>query len=278
MASIKLHELHLFHSIDRDIFSRLVITLKRQASQTLLVMALWLWLEDAKHCEIISKLTRLSNNLLDAIANEATLCLNCLKSKSPTTQGGSLHLMSRVIDEEISLKTISLMKYTAISGLKAFLNEVCAWIFSDILLQILPIPSNWNITTPLYIPGFPHPTFGALEIYALPSSVTIPIKGLWGWKLNFEAPIDDRTIFLTFSRGFPVSEDEVRQFFVQMCGDCIESFEMEGVNESKIQSLYARMALRSVVYMDQIMGGKHIAKFRTNGKHIWARKFERREP
>lgn len=283
MASITLAELQLFHSIDRNIFSRLVINLKRPASQTLLVMALWLWLEDAKHCEIISKLTKISDNLLDAIANEAALCINCLKSRTPPTiHGGSLFLMSRIMDKELSLKTISMMKYTAISGVKAFLTQVCAWIFNDILLQILPFPCNFTyLNTPsLYVPGFPNPTFGPLEIYVLPSSVTIPINMLRGWKLNFEAPIDDRTLFLTFSRGFPVTGEEVMQFFTKMCGNCIESFEMEPIkeeNNKKSQSLYARMALRSVAYMDQIMAGKYMGKFRTNGKHIWARKFERRD-
>ena len=278
MASITLAELHLFHAIDREVFSRLVITLKRQPAQSLLIMALLLWLEDAKNCDIVSKLAKVSDSLLDAVTNEADLCLNILKAKTSTTHGGSLNLMSRFMATEITLKTISKLKYTAISGVKAFLKNVCAWIFTDILLQVLPTPSNVNFNvSPLFVPGFPHPLFGSIEIFLLPLNFTLPVEGLWGWKLNFEAPIDDRTIFLTFSRGFPVSEDEAKEFFVKMCGDCIEDFEMEVVVEPKTQALYARMVLRSVAYMDHIMTGKHIAKFRSNGKHIWARKFEKRD-
>ncbi|XP_021847022.2 uncharacterized protein [Spinacia oleracea] len=280
MASITLFELHLFHSIDRAVFSRLVTTLKIQASQALLIMALWLWLEDAKQCVIISKLVELTDNLLDAVANEAALCINCLKTKTPTTHGGSLHLISRMMGKEITLKHICDMKYTGISCVKAFLKEVCAWIFTDILFKVLPMSSNFNINRPLFIPGFPHPIFGLLEIKIMPLSIIVPVRGLRGWDLKFEAPIDDRTLFLTFSRGFPVPQTEVQQFFIQMCGEyCIESFQMEPIKDSlKTQSLYARMALRSVAYMDQIMRGKHVGKFRSKGKHIWARKFERRDP
>ncbi|KAJ8436751.1 hypothetical protein Cgig2_009725 [Carnegiea gigantea] len=276
MASITLAELHIFHAIDREVFSRLVITLKRQPAQSLLIMALVLWLEDAKNCDLVSKLAKVSDNLLDAVANEVGLCLNILKTKIPTTHGGSLHLMTRFMGTEITLKTISKLKYTAISGVKAFLKNICAWIFTDILLQVIPTPSDININiSPLSIPGFPHPVFGSLEIFLLPLNFTLPVEGLWGWKLNFEAPIVDRTLFLTFSRGFPVSEDEAKAFFMKMCGDCIEHFEMEVVVKPKTQALYAQMVLRSVAYMDQIMTGKHIAKFRSNGKHIWARKFEK---
>ncbi|XP_021762531.1 uncharacterized protein LOC110727273 [Chenopodium quinoa] len=280
MDSITLYQLHLFHSIDRDLFSRLVTTLKQQASQALLIMAFLFFLEDAKDFKIITNLIGLSDNLLVAVVNEVALCINCLKTKTLTTHGGSLHLLSRMMDKEISLKTIYDMKYTAISGVKVFLNDVCAWIFTDILIKVLPIPSNLHLNPPLFVPGFPHPTFGSLEIYLLPLNSIIPINGLLGSNKNIEAPIDDRTLFLTFSQGFPVSEGEVRQFFTKMCGNCIESFQMEIIfkNSSKVQSLYARLGLRSVAYMDKIMGGKHVAKFRSKGKHIWARKYERRDP
>ncbi|KAL9240772.1 hypothetical protein vseg_014954 [Gypsophila vaccaria] len=277
--SITLAEFHIFHSIDRNIFSRLVLALKRQVTQSLLIMALWLWLEDANKSEIISKLTNLSNNMLDLVANEASLYINCLKSKTIPPHGGTLIKMTGIMGKEINMKTISETKYTTISGVKAFLTNVCAWSFTDILLQVLPTPSTLNPNTPLKIPGFPHPTFGTLEIYPLPLTCKKPSDSLRGWRLGFEALVDDRTLFLTFSRGFPVSEEEAKQFFIKMCGDedCIESFEMEGVTEMKKQSLYATMALRSISYMDQIMCGKYMAKFKSNGKHIWARKFERRD-
>ncbi|KAK9725417.1 hypothetical protein RND81_05G142000 [Saponaria officinalis] len=279
MSSITLSEFHLFHSTDRHVFSRLVITLKRQATQSLLIMALWLWLEDANKCKIISKLTSLSNNILDTIANEASLCINYLKSKTPTLHGGTLNHMTSIMGKNINMKTLLETKYTTISGVKAYLSDVCAWCFTDILLQVLPTPSNLNPNTPLKIPGFPHPTFGTLEIYPLPLTSRKPTESPRGWAFKFEALVDDRTLFLTFSRGFPVTEEEAKQFFVKMCGDddCIESFEMEVVTEMNKQSLYATMVLSSVIFMDQIMCGKYMAKFKSNGKHIWARKFERRD-
>jgi hypothetical protein len=87
---------------------------------------------------------------------------------------------------------------------------------------------------------------------------------------------DDRTMFLTFSRGFPVLEEEVKELFTELFGDCVESVQMETVPSSE-QPLYARMVLRSVTFVDRMLEGKRISKFRVNGKHIWARKYERRD-
>ncbi|KAK9081785.1 hypothetical protein Syun_031231 [Stephania yunnanensis] len=48
----------------------------------------------------------------------------------------------------------------------------------------------------------------------------------------------ERTMFMTFSRGYPVTKAEVRDYFIKTYGDCIDSFHMEEV-ESTQQALYA---------------------------------------
>lgn len=87
---------------------------------------------------------------------------------------------------------------------------------------------------------------------------------------------DDKTMFLTFSRGFPVTEEEVRHLFTSTYGDCIKAMHM-GNEDANEQVLFATMVLNDVETLDRILNGKHIAKFRVNGKHIWARKYERRD-
>ncbi|KAL2534349.1 Uncharacterized protein Adt_07700 [Abeliophyllum distichum] len=63
-----------------------------------------------------------------------------------------------------------------------------------------------------------------------------------------EVPPEDRTMFVTFSRGYPVAEREVRHFFSTNFGDCIESFHMQEVRPHE-QPLYARVVfLKPVVY------------------------------
>lgn len=288
MVTISVEELHLYHKIDREIFSRLVIQFLRDPAESLLVMALWLWLEEKGYPNIILKMIAMPDSIVNVVADEAVRCLKCLETTNSRVelQGGGLPLTARILQTQISLQTFTKHRFTTISGIKIFLNNVCARIFADILQRVLAGPSTQTKPNqPLVIPGFPHPLFGALKVAPQPmDNDLIPTTELWGWHLINEVSEDDRTMFLTFSRGFPVSEEEVRELFTGMFGNCVESVHMGNVGSSSNnvsnndqQTLYARMILNSVSTVDQILDGKHISKFKINGKHIWARKYERRD-
>ncbi|KAL2458883.1 uncharacterized protein Fot_55446 [Forsythia ovata] len=87
-----------------------------------------------------------------------------------------------------------------------------------------------------------------------------------------EVPPEDRTMFVTFSRGYPVAEREVRHFFSTNFGDCIESFHMQEVRPHE-QPLYARVVFLKPSFIPEILDGTEKAKFTINGKHVWMRKF-----
>ncbi|KAK4356688.1 hypothetical protein RND71_025659 [Anisodus tanguticus] len=86
-----------------------------------------------------------------------------------------------------------------------------------------------------------------------------------------EVPPDDRTVFLTFSKGYPISETEVKEFFTRKFGEDVEEVYMQEVNDEE-QALYARLVTRSLVALEAIVDGGR-AKYNINGKHVWARKY-----
>ncbi|KAL7166292.1 hypothetical protein ACSBR2_037048 [Camellia fascicularis] len=88
--------------------------------------------------------------------------------------------------------------------------------------------------------------------------------------------MDDRTMFLTFSRGYPVSESEVKELFTGCFGNCVDNVDMDEF-KSVDQPLFARMVVCGVSIVDDILNWSSIAKFWINGKHVWARKYERRD-
>ncbi|KAG7599914.1 hypothetical protein ISN44_As06g040810 [Arabidopsis suecica] len=90
---------------------------------------------------------------------------------------------------------------------------------------------------------------------------------------------DDRTVFLTFSKGYPISEAEVRVYFTRRFGEVIESVEMQEV-EANEQPLFAKMVLKlqCALMMDQIVSARSRNKFTIDGKHVWARKYVRKNP
>ncbi|XP_010541599.1 PREDICTED: uncharacterized protein LOC104815016 [Tarenaya hassleriana] len=283
MASLTLDQLHTYHAIDRNIFSKLVTNYLRDPVESLLVMATWLWLEDKGFPAIIPKLLAFSDSIIDAIADEAVSSFRCLESSVPPIGSGLLPLTTRLMSREITLHMIYDQRYTAISGIKSFLATVCSRIFSDILQRILPSSSFISIHLPLIIPGFPHPTFGHVTV--MPNFVpTVEDEfsrfpdGLWAWNPSRNATENDRTMFLTFSRGFPVTQVEVKELFTTTFGEnAVEGVHMQESSGSNDQPLFARIVLDSVATVDRVLGGRRIAKFRINGKHIWARKYERRD-
>ncbi|XP_071911218.1 uncharacterized protein [Coffea arabica] len=83
---------------------------------------------------------------------------------------------------------------------------------------------------------------------------------------------EERTMFVTFSKGYPVAESEVTEFFTKLFGNCIEAFHMQPVRSDE-QPLYARVVFSTPKVIDLILGGVTKAKFTINGKHLWMRKF-----
>jgi len=90
-----------------------------------------------------------------------------------------------------------------------------------------------------------------------------------------DVPPEERTIFLTFSKGYPISEDEVHAFFTRRFGNFIEEIIMQDVAEGE-QVLYARMVCKTPEVIDRICGGNK-AKYSINGKHVWARKYVKKQ-
>ncbi|XP_047947277.1 uncharacterized protein LOC125193512 [Salvia hispanica] len=111
------------------------------------------------------------------------------------------------------------------------------------------------------------------------------ILGLWLCSLSHLSPSrgkgkatnevsrNERTMFVTFSKGYPVNEYEVKLFFERVFGNCIESFHMQEVSNPEEQSLYAKIVFLRPAFIRAILNGAMKAKFTINGKHVWMRKF-----
>lgn len=299
MAPITKTQLHLFYKIDREVFCFLIYRLHRDLTQSLLVMALWLWLENIGYPSLIPRVMGLPPTLANVLINEAWTCLECLETDiSVIPSDGGLPLTKRLMQRDISLRIFYLKRYTTITGIKSVLNNICAQIFDDILKIVL---KSQNISkarkystsgaststsgastsqsntsnTPLVVPGFPHPLFGTFDLSKRIVNLDLQDPRIWSTKLSDDVTDEDKKMFLTFSRGFPVSETEVIQLFKCRYGDCVHSLDMGDGNVNK-QKLFAVLILKTVANVDEILKGNKVAKLQINGKHIWARKYERR--
>lgn len=243
-------------------------------------MAMWLWLQNhASFFNLTAKVLNLSNMVINELAKEAADCLRWLQSKVPPKPNPleDMPYTALAMNRAISFQNFYKIRFTMISGIKNYLNNVCSVVFADILVQVLGNRySKLPLNVPIHVPGFPHPTFGVITVIPRSLDYTIPNKkGPLDtiWSLNPKAQVDDRTMFLTFSRGLYVTEEEVVELFNSKYGDCVEDVHMVPPTSSN-RSLYAKMVVRNVSTIDQILSTCSSAKFRINGKHVWARKYE----
>eukprot|EP00257_Ricinus_communis_P011310 XP_002532259.2 uncharacterized protein LOC8289751 [Ricinus communis] len=81
--------------------------------------------------------------------------------------------------------------------------------------------------------------------------------------------ITDRTLFITFSKGHPISKEELRDLIERTFGTCVEAVHMRVDPEP----LFARVVVNSVSVMAEILGDKDIVKLSTNGKDVRVRRF-----
>ncbi|KAH0922529.1 hypothetical protein HID58_022547 [Brassica napus] len=258
MSPPTLDQLHTYHAQERVIFSKLVLQFSRSPSESLLVMATWFWLENFGFEDILAIIFALPDRIIASFANEAVSCFRCIESSDPPNGFDQIPLTSQYLQNHISLPMIYKHRYTAIAGIKTFLNTICSRIFSDILAQVIPYSSPPYFVPrfhpSLIIPGFPHPTFG---------------------NINVMRPdlVDGAEVKELFTNIF----GEKCVVGVYMREDCISSPNIVACNNDQQQSLFAKLVLDSVVTVDRILEGEKLQKFRINGKHIWARKYNEKK-
>ncbi|XVF88895.1 hypothetical protein PTKIN_Ptkin19aG0087300 [Pterospermum kingtungense] len=280
--SVSKDDFNLFHRIDRELYSLLVMMLWRDPVESMQVLALWLWLERVGFRKVVKKTLTLPHILINELADEAVTCLKVINNDliASSSEGSDTPLMQCLMEKDLTLQFFSKHRLIATKGLARIMNGVCMKALKDIRQhavernaarsvaeshsqQVMPQPLQMQ---PMVQPGLP-PMMGSGHVVGLP----LP------WPQHNEVHPDDRTMFVTFSKGYPVYEWEVREFFTRAYGDCIESLHMQEVMPYE-QSLFARIVFHSPAAIEMILNGTSKAKFTINGKHVWARKFVSKRP
>ncbi|XP_042495141.1 uncharacterized protein LOC122074382 [Macadamia integrifolia] len=346
-SGITTEELRWFHWIDREIFTRLVITLGRDIEESVRIIALWQWMEEMGFQNIIIKLLSLPDIVLNFTANEAVRLLNSLEGRRGINDTSNAEeevaFTRRLLNSTlISLSYVFENRVSAVQVISKFITDLATRVFGDIIQMAMNRRAQFlnsssvngfniwtNSTSPHpgssfdssidiglrlaglqigvenrtvsqqpdvrgkqitmgpgpsgsepQIPALPRPFFNNSQYFvggpSSTSSAPQPHNPLPVVASDDATgvPPDDRTIFVTFSRGYPILKRELQTFFTMIYGDCIESIHMQDVVYG--QPMFARVVLRTVAVLDLILEeadeeGK--AKFVINGKHAWVRKY-----
>ncbi|KAK9081783.1 hypothetical protein Syun_031229 [Stephania yunnanensis] len=259
-SHISVEDFYAFHTIDRELFARLVIDLRRDPGYSMLSLALFLWFNNIGFPDVVVKPRSLPMLVVDVVGEEATIILR---------------LTFRFLQEQ---------RIRVLNGVSQFMEDVCSRAFVDIVQRLAVIrereaastsvghqpfvmPTNFGVRpplVPLMAPTVP-PRYVVVQDPIAPQMGPAPMN-------ESLAAQQERTMFMTFSRGYPVSEAEVRDYFTKNYGDCIDSFHMEEV-EATQQALYARVVYHTPAMVTAILAGRESVRFVINGKHVRVRRW-----
>ncbi|GMH22370.1 hypothetical protein Nepgr_024213 [Nepenthes gracilis] len=87
---------------------------------------------------------------------------------------------------------------------------------------------------------------------------------------------EQRTLFITFSKGFPLNVGEIRNFFSWKYGDCIERIYVNNTNPAA-PPLFGKVVFSGKAIADMIMSDHEQVRFRINGRALWCKRYRLRQ-
>lgn len=288
---VTVDEFKLFYGIDRELYTVLVRDLCRNPSECLQIMGLWLWLERGGICNIISKILALTPFMINQLADEAVTCLKFVNNQFQSlSEPAEIPLTCRLVKANVSLQYLLENQSIVFHEVQSLVSDVYIPTLSDIMekarhggfvesptcsqmmMQAHATSGSSSPNQTRAPSSFEDPlalNFSSLSINGDASPSPSPSRSRARGNETSEYA---RTMFATFSKGYPVTEGEIRQFFTTIFGNCIESLHMQEVRPDE-QPLYARIVFHRPSFIQTILNGETKAKFTINGKHVWTRKF-----
>nr|CAB3484231.1 unnamed protein product [Digitaria exilis] len=92
-----------------------------------------------------------------------------------------------------------------------------------------------------------------------------------------EVEEEGRSLFVTFSKGYPLTREEVEEFFTESWGDCVAKVLMEKTSPGEAPT-YGRVVFRQAATVAAVLRGRPMVKLVVNGRDLWARKYVPRPP
>ncbi|KAL6639490.1 hypothetical protein ACP70R_023220 [Stipagrostis hirtigluma subsp. patula] len=295
-----------YYMIVRQLFSRLVFSLQIESSLSMNIIAFWLWLEGNGHADFLKSIDSFDNNHLRATAFAGKDFIEALHLKSCESSVRSME-GNRFRKEAAQGVTFYLNKicYRALEDLREIaereettsqinqaheekMKDKVPMSTKDLLSKIKA--SYTNIRTleegtssrRLQSPKS-HVTQGLTDsvdgrettyhLATLMDTLSLRDKRVDAIQAqqHFSVPRDERTLFVTFSNGYPFTKDELYDFFMRHYGD-VEEITIEEPIASR-PPLYAHVTFFSQLTLFHVLDGKKKVKFLTLGKHLWARQF-----
>jgi len=215
MASLTtMEKLILFHKLERDLFHRLVHDLAQDPVPMRWVIAFWLWLESNGHHDFIRRVSALPGPVVLRFVDEAIACLRCLarQGHGHAAGTGTGDGRERCLPCTNALLTKRIDDVGYFEGHREVLDGV-TYQYRSVCLAVCDVSSNSTCVPTSGVLAAP-PMVGSPVLTAptVPSFPLNPMASPW-IPLQSPSPDDYRSLFITFSRGYPINREDIMDFF-----------------------------------------------------------------
>ncbi|GAB2222755.1 hypothetical protein Drorol1_Dr00016879 [Drosera rotundifolia] len=278
-SQVSNEEFMIFHTSDRQLFGRMVFSVGCDISDSMQVIAFWIWLERSTGKYLVEKILTMSDLLIGSLINESLRCIKSADSEvfpyGNDAHGYHIPFLQGLTMKDFSRRYCHDNRVAMLKSIQKIVQDVCYRAFDDIIpVAVSQLPRDRVLIKNSVVHGnkilYPRDhlcgldyrldyniRIGDLNVPVFPPNHMLPsLDGgegsseSSGRPLSFgptsfnpkpqvpprieltelmrmmrvndttegdkrELPFDDRTIFLTFSKGYSISADEVREFFTR---------------------------------------------------------------
>ncbi|XP_044506744.1 uncharacterized protein LOC123226291 [Mangifera indica] len=242
-----LRQLKIYHNIYRIAYDRLLFGVDLPPKIGCKYLAFWHWLECMGYYNFVNNSLHLPPWLFLELLRETETCIEFLNRESfSLVDERWLPLSCCVGGRTLTLGVVYENKFHAKRHIKDFKRNLSKRILDDISPRTSSAVSNGEIVQVQDNQQANHGSHGYLNV------------------------ADNNTLFATFSKGHPITYQELEEFFTRKYGECIENI--------YISELFARVVVTSPEYVERILGVTDILQSNIQGKDVRIRRFIPRGP
>ncbi|XP_026410585.1 uncharacterized protein LOC113305800 [Papaver somniferum] len=254
-----------FNTLERQLFHRLVIDMHKFTFISKVMIGFWILLEEQGFYYVIRNILGSDNSTVEAVFTESAICFSFMAFTwgSQQMNNGDEPFLAQVIDKPPKRKFFYIYREFLLRRLDIIMNHVISAIFDEIVTEELE--NSMVHCQKCNQGGFPISAQLAPCPYLWPFN---PLANPHGTGEQCASSKNKRSMFCTFSKGYPLKRMEIIDFFNSVWGPVVENVVLEhsprGGNPE-----FCRIIFKHVSVISSILNGETKAKFIVNGKDLW---------
>lgn len=210
-----------FYTQERLLFNRMVgPTMGQNPKLVKMAVGFWLLLEEIGYHDLTRRIYSFDDSTIEAIFNETLACLHCIQpgATEPSRHNDVLlPVLTLILDEPISRRFFYYNSEFMFRRFTHVKETVCDRIFGENSAIEVDIVDEGSVTSSDRVIW---PVAGSSRVTAtrrFDKVLQMPIPSILNPNASEFIPRqnnqDARTMFLTFSKGYPLSREEIINFF-----------------------------------------------------------------